>query len=112
MNQHCVFYSFLRAVQGNWRNALFIQCSCAVCPCAVSQACQGFLFAVDAEGKPLLVPATEIRRLTGESIEPAECRGVLERQAFESAYWQYIEWHTDSGRECPLLQLGLSLHCP
>ena len=51
MNQQpCSFYSFLRAVQGNWRNALFIQCSQAACPCEVSQSCQGFLLSADAEG--------------------------------------------------------------
>lgn len=106
MNQHlCSFYPFLRALEGNWRNALFIQCSSSACPCEVSQSCQGFLLAADAEGRPLLMPASELCRLTGESVESAECRGILERQAFESAYRQYIEWHTESARECALLQL-------
>lgn len=106
MNQQpCSFYSFLRAVQGNWRNALFIQCSQAACPCEVSQSCQGFLLTADAEGIPLLMPVSEICRLTGESVEATECRGLLDRKAFEAAYYQYIEWHTESGRECALLQL-------
>ena len=83
MNQQpCIFYSFLRAVQGNWRNALFIQCSQAACPCEVSQSCQGFLLTADAEGLPLLMPVSEICQLTGESVITAECRGLLERQAF------------------------------
>lgn len=78
MNQQpCSFYSFLRAVQGNWRNALFIQCSQAACPCEVSQSCQGFLLTADAEGIPLLMPVSEICRLTGESVEATDCRGLL-----------------------------------
>ncbi|RFZ77617.1 hypothetical protein DS742_17535 [Lacrimispora amygdalina] len=106
MNQHpCSFYPFLRAVQGNWRNALFIQCRCATCPCEVSQSCQGYLLAADAEGKPLLASVSEISRLTGETVDATECRGILERQAFEAAYCQYVEWHTESSRECALMQL-------
>lgn len=112
MNQHpCSFYPFLRAVQGNWRNALFIQCGCAACPREVSQSCQGYLLAADAEGKPLLASVSEIGRLTGESVEAAECCGVLERQAFEAAYCQYIEWHTESSRECALMQLYSASRC-
>lgn len=111
MNQHCNFYPFLQAVQGNWRNALFIQCNCAACPCAVSQSCQGFFLAADTEGKPILVSVLEISKLTGESIEPTECRGLLERQAFEAVYHQYIEWHTDSDQECALLQLLPPMCC-
>lgn len=111
MIQHsCSYYPFLRSVRGNWRNALFIQCSCSACPCEVSQACQGYLLAADAEGRPLLAPVSAICRLTGESIEAGECRGVLERQAFESAYCQYIEWHTETSRECALLLLWRTAH--
>ena len=37
MNQKpCQFYSFLQAVRGNWRNALFIRCSGSLCPMTVS----------------------------------------------------------------------------
>lgn len=112
MNQKpCNLYVFLRAVNGNWRNALFIQCNCAICPRAVSQFCQGYLLAADAEGKPLLVSVDAMRRLTGENLESVECREILDKQAFESAYGQYIEWHTDSAEECPLLQLGLIPDC-
>lgn len=112
MNQHpCSFYSFLRAVQGNWRNTLFIQCSCTTCPRKISQSCQGYLLAVDAEGKPILISVRDICRLTGESVDPVECRGVLKRKDFESVYCQYIEWHTESSRECALIQLCTVPHC-
>ena len=48
------------------------------------------------------MPVSEICRLTGESVKATDCRGLLDRQAFETAYCQYIEWHTESGRECAL----------
>lgn len=107
----CNLYLFLRAVNGNWRNALFIQCNCVICPRAVSQTCRGYLLTADAEGKPLLISREKMCRLTGENMEAVECRGILDRQAFEAAYGQYIEWHTDSAEDCPLLQLELAPDC-
>ena len=102
MNQtNYTLYSFMRAVRGNWHNALFIRCSCHSCP----HTCKGFLMAADADGRPLLIPVETLRRLTGESVEASECRGCLDRQAFEAAFSQYIEWHTVSDEDCPLWQL-------
>lgn len=102
MNQNCcTFYPFMRAVRGNWRNALFISCGCQTC----RPLCKGFLMAVDADGRPLLMPVETLRQLTGESIDFTDCQGVLEKQAFEAAYSQYIEWHTVSENDCSLLQL-------
>lgn len=60
--------------------------------------------AVDADGSPILMPVNVLRQLSGESIEPEECRAVLGKQAFESVYGLYIEWHTIFS-ECPLLEL-------
>ena len=49
MNQKpCQFYSFLQAVRGNWRNALFIRCSGSLCPMIRQASCEGFLMAADA----------------------------------------------------------------
>ena len=31
MKTSCKFYSFLRAVRGNWRNAIFVSCGCDAC---------------------------------------------------------------------------------
>ena len=60
--------------------------------------------AVDADGSPILMPVNVLRQLSGESIEPEECRAVLGKQAFESVYGLYIECHNISS-ECPLLEL-------
>lgn len=98
-------YSFMRAVRGNWHNALFISCNCQTCPHGEGLRCDGFLMAADADGRPLLMPVETLRRLTGESVEAAECWGSLDRRAFEAAFSQYIEWHTVSDEDCPLMQL-------
>lgn len=112
MNQnHCKFYSFLKAVRGNWHNALFIECRCNSCPHKKTKVCEGYLLTADAGGELLLIPVERLSQLTGESIEPTECRGNLSKQAFESLYSQYIEWHTVTDTDCPLRQLCLDIKC-
>ncbi len=116
MNQapcNCKLYAFLKAARGNWHNALYISCS-APCQYGPIGPCEGYLLTADAEGLPLIIPAKTFRTLTGESIEPPDCRGHLTLQAFRSAYAAYIEWHTESLSDCPLMQLcqDPALPCP
>ncbi len=105
----CKWYPFLQAVRGNWRNALFINCS--NCPYR-QQPCPGFFLAADAEGKPLIVPVGAFQEITGQKIEPEECHGSLSRQVFEDAFSLYLEWYTASTEKCPLWQLcNESMQC-
>lgn len=107
MNQlYSKLYSFMRAVQGNWHNALFISCNCNYCPHGDVSHCSGFLMSADADGQPLLMPVSTFRQLTGESIEDTSCRGILGKPIFETVYSQYIEWHTVSDQDCPLWVLS------
>ena len=96
-------YSFLKAVRGNWHNALFL--SCGYCTCTQNPGCKGFLLAVDADGCPILMPVEKISILTGEDIEPEGCLAIVEKQLFETVYSLYLEWHTSSMTGCPLYQL-------
>lgn len=102
MNFSCQkFYVFLKAIQGNWRNAIFIRCQ----PCLQNPMCTGYLMAADADGKPLLFSVDTLHELTGEIADPSECCAVLDRAAFESAYAQFLEWHTTDNMACPFSQL-------
>lgn len=106
MNQKkCNVYSFLKAVRGYWRNAVFIKCEHTICPYSQSPPCDGFLMAVDADGSPVLMPVKALQQLSGESIEPEECQTVIGIRTFENVYGLYIEWHTVSSTDCPLLEL-------
>lgn len=100
-----LLYPFLQAVRGNWRNALYLKCGRKVCPYGRVMLCEGFLMAAAADGAPILMPVRYFRLLTGEPVEPEECRGILTQQAFEAVYSLYIEWHTLSSRDCVLKQL-------
>ena len=104
-NKKCKMYPFLKAVRGNWHNALFIKCDYDVCPHSQAPPCEGFLLTIDADGTPILMPVRILQQSSGESIEPEECRAVLNKQAFEAVYSLYIEWHTVSSIGCPLLEL-------
>lgn len=97
-------YQFLKAVRGNWHNAIYI--SCKHCPGTKASQCRDFLMSADAEGHPILIPVNVLHLLTGEEITPEDCRGMMEKQVFETLYSLYIEWHTVSQNECPLLQLS------
>ena len=106
MNQnHCKFYSFMRATRGNWRNTLYHMSASNSCPCGKNPPCDGFLMAAAADGSLIVMPVEIVRQFTGESIEPSECRGTLLRKTFEAVFSQYIEWHTLSDSGCPILQL-------
>lgn len=106
MNQkNCRVYPFLRAVHGSWHNALFIKCEHDICPHGQSPPCEGFLMAVDADGSPIFMPVNILRQMSGESIEPEECRAVLGKKTFEVVYGLYIEWHTISSSGCSLQEL-------
>lgn len=99
-------YAFLKAARGNWRNALFVRCQKAACPCR--QNCSGFLFCADADGKPLILLAEQFSQLTGEQIDPSECVALLDCTAFESAYSLWLEWNAADPHTCACSQAGIS----
>lgn len=92
---------FLRCAGGNWRNAIYIECSA----CPYSQAsCSGYLLAADADGKPVLCPIERLHGLAGEHVSKEECIGVLSRQAFDALFSQWLLWHTESD-QCGIRQM-------
>lgn len=100
---HTELYPFMKAVRGNWHNALYL--SCRQSSCTGHESCRNLLVAVDAEGRPILMPVDAMRSLSGEDIEPGDCLGTMEKRKFETLYSLYIEWHTVSQTDCPLQQL-------
>ena len=103
MKSSCKIYSFLRAVRGNWRNAIFVSCDCGNCMCGRTTPCSGFLLAVDECGQVMLLSAEDIQRLSGETVDSSECIAILSRRAFE--------WHTPEPSACALRQLSLDPGC-
>lgn len=100
----CNIYPFLEAVRGNWRNAVFLDCTS--CPYGRTEECKGHLVTADAEGKLIVMPVFLFQRWTGQQVEKEECMGILEQEAFVRAFPLYLEWHTVSDETCLLLQLS------
>lgn len=75
-------YMFLSACGGNWRSSIYIEA-----------ADGGILMAMDRDGRPVFLDANEFRELTGEQVDPAECRGRLTQDAFTDIFAQYLIWH-------------------
>lgn len=99
----CRVFAFLSAVEGNWRNAIYVECGEQSCPHA--DECGAVLFAADADGVPILLPAAVIRSCGGQEVDKFECMACLEKQAFVAAYRRFIDWHTESDGDCLLRQL-------
>lgn len=99
----CRVFAFLSAVEGNWRNAIYVECGEQNCPHA--NQCGSVLFTADADGAPILLPAAAIRSCGGQEVDKLECMACLEKAAFVAAYRQFIDWHTVSDGDCTLRQL-------
>ena len=96
----CLIYTFLNAVQGNWRNAVYVECDNTAC----RRTCCGFLFALDRDGKAILLPADFIKKLTGETADKSECAAVLKRRQFDALASSWLAWLSDSEGNCPALR--------
>ena len=73
-------YELLFSCKGNWRNAIYVPCGPCPHPCKVD--CSGCLAAIRQDGAPLLVGVREFEEETGERIDPGECIGTLNKDAF------------------------------
>ncbi len=111
MQNTCRLFPFYKAVGGNWRNAIYISCTCSQCPYTASGLCGGYLLSANSDGVPMIVSARQYGAVTGEIVEPSECRGQITRQAFEAAYAQYILWQLSETGHCPLLIFSRQYTC-
>lgn len=98
----CRVFMFLSALEGDWRNAIYIECGERSCPHAAE--CSEILFAADADGQPILLPAPVLRVCGNQEVDKRECTGRLEKSAFISAYRRFLDWHTDMDGDCVLRQ--------
>ena len=73
-------YELLFSCKGNWRNAIYVPCGPCPHPCKVDRS--GCLATIRQDGAPLLVGVREFEEETGERIDPGECIGTLNKDAF------------------------------
>lgn len=102
-------YELLFSCKGNWRNAIYVPCGPCPHPCKVD--CSGCLTAIRQDGAPLLVGVREFEEETGERIDPGECIGTLNKDAFSSLFSRYLTWEMSSSEQCPMEYLTDSSLC-
>lgn len=102
-------YELLFCCKGNWRNAIYIPCGPCPHPCKVDRS--GCLTAIRQDGAPLLVGVREFEEGTGERINPGECIGTLNKDAFSSLFSRYLIWEMTSSEQCPMEYLTDSSPC-
>lgn len=102
-------YELLFSCKGNWRNAIYVPCGPCPHPCKVDRS--GCLAAIRQDGTPLLVGIREFEEETGERIDPGECIGTLNKDAFSSLFSRYLIWEMTSSEQCPMEYLTDSSPC-
>ena len=102
-------YELLFSCKGNWRNAIYVPCGPCPHPCKVDRS--GCLAAIRQDGTPLLVGVREFEEETGERIDPGECIGTLNKDAFSSLFSRYLIWEMSSSEQCPMEYLTDSSPC-
>ena len=102
-------YELLFSCKGNWRNAIYVPCGPCPHPCKVDRS--GCLAAIRQDGTPLLVSIREFEEETGERIDPGECIGTLNKDAFSSLFSRYLIWEMTSSEQCPMEYLTDSSLC-
>jgi len=98
----CSICDFLIATKGNWRNSIYINCN--NCKHEQPVQCGGFLLAINAEGSPILIPASDLSEITGMPIDKSECTVTIDRKSFESVFSSWINWQADSTEDCTVIQ--------
>lgn len=102
-------YELLFSCKGNWRNAIYGPCGPCPHPCKVDRS--GCLVAIRQDGAPLLVSIRDFEKETGERIDPGECIGTLNKDAFSSLFSRYLIWEMTSSEQCPMEYLTDSSPC-
>lgn len=63
---------FISATDGNWRNSIYVECTCMVEP--KPEGCGDVLFAVGPDGRAMLLPVPDAELIWGcRPLDKSEC---------------------------------------
>ena len=91
-------YRFLQLTRGNYRNAVYVECSCG----------SEYMMVADQNGKMILFSFQLFHTLTGEYPQKDEMYGHLSHQAFENMYYAWLLWNVDE-TQCPVCSVYKSM---
>ena len=84
---------FFEATEGNYRNAMYISCSCSY-------------------RRAVLLPLADAENFLGTRIDRTDCAAVVSSSCFIRLYHQWILLSTPSSSDCPIQQLLHLLNRP
>ena len=87
-------YTFLSSCGGNWRNTIYVY--------DPAHFGDGLLMAFDRDAHPVVMQVDQLRQISGEDIDPSECRSSLDKSAFEDIFAQFLLWRQTSAEDDPL----------
>lgn len=94
--------SFFEAAQGNYRNAVYVSCSCNY---ERESGCRDFLFIPGHDCRPILLPLSDAEAFMGTKVDRTDCACIMDSGCFIRLYGKWLELSTASPKDCPLLQI-------
>ena len=94
--------AFFEAVEGNYRNAVYVSCSCDF---HEESGCRDFLYIPGHACRPGLFPVSDAEAFMGTTIDRTDFPCVMDSQYFIRLYSKWIELATPSSRDCPIQQI-------
>lgn len=94
--------AFFEAVEGNYRNAVYVSCSCDF---HKKPGCGDFLYVPGHDCRPILFPVSDAEAFMGTTIDPTDCSCVMDSRCFVRLYGKWIKLYTISSKDCPIHQI-------
>lgn len=93
---------FFEATEGNYRNALYIACSCSY---KKESGCGDFLFIPGFNCYPILLPLSDAEIFMGMRVDRTDCAGIISSDSFIRLYHKWMDLTITSSKDCPFHQL-------
>lgn len=95
--------NFIRNVDGNWRNSIYITCS--VCKYEKQTCCDDLLVSFDSWGVPTFISVADANNIFKTIIDKSECILEMSNGRFVCLFEKLIKRYTTAKKGCPLLQM-------
>lgn len=103
-----IVQAFLDATDGNWRNALYIQCtSCKYSRPAFCSASPDILYVPAADGTPIFLPVSDAEILFARRLDLSECLLSCSNLRFQALFQRYLPSPQPEHVCCPLAAVCL-----
>lgn len=93
--------SFLESAEGNYRNAIYVTCSCVH---SSEHGCGDFLFIPGHDCKPIILPLKDAESFFQTCVDKSECACEIDSHTFNRLYQKWLGLMVSSSKECAVRQ--------